>query len=65
MEAQIRTELNRVDALRAELNAQAIKNGCKVEQLKYMDGTYMLTPLVVARSNLLLALAIHKNTRKL
>lgn len=63
MEAEIRTELNRVNALRFELNAQAEKQGCKVEQLVGIDGTHLLTPLVLARSNLLLALAIYKNTK--
>lgn len=61
MEPQIRMELNRVDAQRAALIAEASRQGVKVEELQALDGTFLLTPLILARSNLLLALAIYKN----
>jgi hypothetical protein len=63
MEPQIRSELNRVDAQRAALNAEAQRQGVDITELKALDGTYLLTPLILARSNLLLALAIYKDTK--
>jgi len=63
MEPQIRSELNRVDAQRAALNGEAQRQGVDITELKALDGTYLLTPLILARSNLLLALAIYKGTK--
>lgn len=63
MESQINTELNRVNAQRMALTAEAQRQGIDVTELKALDGTYLLTPLILARSNLLLALAIHKDTK--
>lgn len=63
MEPQIRSELNRVDAQRMALNAEAQRQGVEVYELKALDGTYLLTPLILARSNLLLALAIYKDSK--
>lgn len=63
MEPQIRMELNRVDAQRAALIAIAKQQGVRVEELQGVDGTFLLTPLILARSNLLLALAIYKDSK--
>lgn len=65
MEAQIRSELNRVDALRANLIAAAKSQNEDPYAMVGMDGQYLMTPLVVARSNLLLAMAIHKGQKRL
>jgi hypothetical protein len=64
MEPQIRSELNRVDAQRAALIAEAKRQGVEVQELQALDGTFLLTPLILARSNLLLALAIYRDTKR-
>lgn len=67
LQNQLSSELARINQLRADIiedQKDTMHPESNPDLWRHRDGTYVLMPIMVARSQLLLAIAIERNTKK-